>query len=115
MSPEALLSDALRRIDGALSVLSVCEGGRVTCYVATGESKDFAPAGAGPLLELVVEAARRAERGVFSFRDPDRRTPGVVLSEPVESNRVLVGVCLGDRNVAALRMRGLALQLRLLG
>lgn len=115
MSAEALLQAALRGADEVLSVLAVCDAGRVTSYAATGDSKHYAPSGAGPLLELLAEAARRAETGVFSYRDPDQRTPGFVVCEPIESTRVLVGIALGDRDVAALRLRGLALQLRLLG
>jgi hypothetical protein len=115
VSAEALLHEALCGSGDVLSVLSVCDAGRVTCYAATGDSKHYAPAGAGPLLELIAEAARRAETGVFSYRDPDQRTPGFVVCEPIESSRVLVGIALGDRDVAARRMKSLALQLRLLG
>jgi hypothetical protein len=115
VSAEALLHEALGGAGELLSVLAVCDAGRVTCYAASGDSKQYAPAGAGPLLELIAEAARRAETGVFSFRDPDGRTPGFVVCEPIESTRVLIGIALGDRDVAALRLKRLALQLRLLG
>lgn len=99
----------------ALSVVAVCERGSVIGYAATGDSRAYAPAGPAALMNLLAEAARRSESGVFGYRDPDRRTPGVILIEPIESTRVAVGITLGDREVAVLRLRMLAQKLRLLG
>lgn len=113
MSIDDLLQEAVAGV--ALSVVAVCDGGRVESYAATGDSKAYAPAGPTALMNLLAEAARRSETGVFGYRDPDRRTPGLVLIEPVESARVVVGITLGDRNVAVLRLRLLAQKLRSLG
>lgn len=66
-------------------------------------------------MELIAEAARSAERGRFWYRDPDLRSSGIVLVEPVEASRVVVGITLVDRNVATLRLRQLAREVRLLG
>jgi hypothetical protein len=110
-----LLDEALASEGAGLGVLCIVEAGRVLAYRTQGHTRELAPSGAGPLLELLSEAARRAEAGVFSFRDPDRRTTGTVLVEPIEASRVLVGVTLGDATIASVRMKRLALALRSLG
>jgi hypothetical protein len=100
---------------GVLRVVALCERGSVVGYRATGDSREYAPSGAGPLLQLIAEAAARADAGVFAQRDPDRRTPGLVLCEPVDSTRVVVAITLSERTVAVLRLRQLARELRSLG
>lgn len=113
MNADDLLQEALA--GEALSVVAICERGSVSQYAATGDSRAYAPAGPGALMNLLSEAARRSEAGVFGYRDPDRRTPGIILIEPIESARVVVGITLGERDVAVLRLRVLAQKLRSLG
>ncbi len=106
-----VIQRALEKSDGTLRAAALCQAGRLSVYVAGDESKELAPRGTGKLLELLMEAATRAQSGVLSFRDPDGRSSGRVLVEPVSGDVVLVAIA-NEERAARIRMRRAALALR---